>query len=319
MAKDLFYPGSILSFHRKAADKLIASGSGDAALLYLCLLAGRDAAALKWDPARLEAAHHTLLTLHLADPEAPVQAPPPQKLEPDAPPDYTTQDITVALAQGGFAALVPEVERLLGKVLSPSDLKTLYMIYDFLAMPPEVILTLVSYCVEEVAKKRGPGRKPTLTQIRRTAFRWQKAGVDSLETADAYLRRLARLSSRGMEIMALLGHPDRAPVDREAEYLDAWITMGFDDEALTMAHDRTVFQLGKFQWSYMNGILLSWQKQGLSTAAEIRQAEDRRRAGFTRPAPNRAKGQAPLPSDDIGRMLEEAARQQAQQHPHKEG
>ena len=52
--KGLFYPGSILSLHRKAARRLVASGNGDAALLYLCLLEGRDAAALKWDSQRLE-------------------------------------------------------------------------------------------------------------------------------------------------------------------------------------------------------------------------------------------------------------------------
>lgn len=42
MAKDLLFPGNILSLHRKAAEKLMKEGNGDAALLYLCLAAGRD-------------------------------------------------------------------------------------------------------------------------------------------------------------------------------------------------------------------------------------------------------------------------------------
>ena len=37
MAKDLLLPGSILSLHRSAVEKLLKAGNGDAALLYLAL------------------------------------------------------------------------------------------------------------------------------------------------------------------------------------------------------------------------------------------------------------------------------------------
>ena len=62
MATGLFLPGNILSLHRKAADRLLAADNGDAALLYLCLLAGKDGSSLKWDAPRLEAAHKALIT-----------------------------------------------------------------------------------------------------------------------------------------------------------------------------------------------------------------------------------------------------------------
>ena len=159
MATGLFLPGNILSLHRKAADRLLAADNGDAALLYLCLLAGKDGSSLKWDAPRLEAAHKALITMKLADPNQPVTPDPAQKLEDDRPPEYTTQDIAAALQNGGgFAGLVPEVEKLLGKVLSPADLKTLYLLTDYYALPPEVILILVGWCAEKTAKKYGPGR-----------------------------------------------------------------------------------------------------------------------------------------------------------------
>ena len=177
MAKDLLLPGSILSLHRSAVEKLLKAGNGDAALLYLCLTAGQNSGALPWGPDRVEAAQNTLLRLGLISSDTPVQPPRPEKLEDDRPPDYTTQDIAQAFQNdGGFKALVPAVEQMLGKVLSPADLKILYTLFDFLALPPEVILTLTGWCVEQ-AKQKGPGRKPTLTQIRREAYKWQKAGM----------------------------------------------------------------------------------------------------------------------------------------------
>jgi hypothetical protein len=149
MSNGLLLPGNIISLHRKAADRLMAADNGDAALLYLCMLAGKDASTLKWQADRLEKAHQALVVMKLADPTEPVKKVPEKKLEDDRPPEYTSQDVTAALKNGGgFAALVPEVEKLLGKFLSPADLKSLLLIHDHLTMPPEVILTLVGWCAE---------------------------------------------------------------------------------------------------------------------------------------------------------------------------
>ena len=184
MAQDLLFPGNILSLHRAAVDKLARQGDGDAALLYLVLAAGGNSGALPWGPEKVEGAKNTLIQLGLLPSDAAVLPPVPQKLEDDRPPEYTAQDIAQALQdRKGFRDLVPAVEQLLGKVLSPSDLKILYTLYDFLALPPEVLLTLTGWCVEQ-AKAKGPGRKPTLPQIRREAYKWQKAGIDTLEAAD---------------------------------------------------------------------------------------------------------------------------------------
>ncbi len=306
MPTDLFSPGTILALHRKAADRLLAADNGDAALLYLCLLAEKDGTSLKWDAPRLEAAHKALIDMKLVKPSQPVLSEPARKLEDDRPPDYTSEDIAAALQSGsGFAGLVPEVESLLGKFLSPADLKSLYLLADFYALPPEVILTLVGWCAEKTAKKYGAGRKPTMPQIKREGQKWYKAGVTTLDAADAYLRRQQLLGARGVEILAILGIRDRGPVSREEEYLSEWIPMGFPDDVLRLAYERTVFQTGEFRWAYMNSILKSWDQQGLKTVAAIESGEPRRRPQFHRP---KAQETNVMPSDDIGHMIEASRR-----------
>ena len=308
-APEELLPGSVLALPDQAVQRLIKLDNGDAALLYLCLTAGQNSGALPWGPDQVEAAQNTLLRLGLISSDTPVQPPRPEKLEDDRPPDYTTQDIAQAFQNdGGFKALVPAVEQMLGKVLSPADLKILYTLFDFLALPPEVILTLTGWCVEQ-AKQKGPGRKPTLTQIRREAYKWQKAGIDTLEAADAHLHRLSRRNRRGTEILQLLFGESRAPVEKEAEFLDAWIQMGCSDELLLLARDRTIFQLQEFKWTYMNGILTRWYKEGLTTVEAVEASERKnRRPQYPRATPQPAQGAQPLPSDDIGRMIEQARR-----------
>jgi hypothetical protein len=205
---------------------------------------------------------------------------------------------------------------MLGKVLSSADLKTLYLLFDYYALPSEVIMTLVAWCVEKMEKKYGPGRKPTLTQIRREGAKWQAAGVDSLESADAYVRRQTRLGTRGATLFRMLTGETRSPVPREAEYLDKWMDLPFDDEALEMARDRTLFQKNRFVWSYANAILTSWSQQGLYHGQDIRNAETRRKQP-NYPRPNsRGQDANPVSTADVDRFWAEL-HQSAD--PNKEG
>ncbi|BDF66238.1 hypothetical protein CE91St43_02100 [Oscillospiraceae bacterium] len=315
MADSVFLPGNILSLAAGAADRLIAAGNGDAALLYLWLLkaggayqAGPAAHALRWDPARTEAALSLLVGMGLA--EAAPQAPAPALQPSEEPPEYTAADLNRELENkdSPFPALVGEVQRRLGKVLSTADLKCLYTIYDFAGLPAEVILLVVSWCVEESERKYGPGRKPRLPQIQKEALRWKERGVDTMEGAEAHLKRLAMLRSRAGQIMALLDIRDRPPVAREKEYIAAWVDMGFDDEAIRLAYEKTVLKKQSLNWPYMNSILKNWHQKGLHTLAQITAGDSVRpqrpasAAGATAPQPA-APGEADRRArEDMERM-----------------
>ena len=308
MAKDLFFPGSILGLHRRAAEALLNAGSGDAALLYLAFLSGKDGGALHWDRDRLDKAHGLLLELGLADPRRPPVEPPPKKLEDSSLPTYSTQDVKSALeGDASFAGLVSEVEKRLGRSLLTQDVKDLLYLTDYLGLPPEVVYLLVNHC----AAARKPGGKVTLNQIKKEGLRWQEAGVTTPEEADAYMARQARRQDRQRALLALLDRPGRAPMKQEAEYLDTWMSWDLADEVIREAYERTVFQVGELKWSYLNGILRSWHEQGLHTIQEVRAAEQRRRR--TAPGPRQEDPPPIIDTSDIDRLWAELNR------PGKEG
>lgn len=297
MAVDtLCFPGGVLALSRQAADRLLSAGSGDAALLYLQLLRldgmdrERARKALGWTGERVFAAWKELERLGLVDPEAPAAA--PARPEPDQPPEYTAADLTRELEdpESPFPYLVGEVQRSLGKVLSTADLKALYTIYDYLALPAEVIFLLVHHCIAETEEKYGPGRRPRMSQIKREAYRWVQAGADTAEAADAYLRRLETLRRREAALLPVLGIYGRTPVEGERKYLTAWIDWGFPDEAIRLAYERTVLRKGALNWAYMNSILKHWHAAGLHTVEQI-EAGDNKGASWKQPAPK-----APAPA-----------------------
>lgn len=281
---ELLLPGGIIAMDRRAADRLIAAGSGDGALLYLWLLGhggelvpSAARAALKWDEVRLNEAAAALKTLGLSDGSVKEEAPPPAA--PDGPPDYTAADITRELEQenSSFPALVNEVQRRLGKILSTADLKILYTLYDYLALPAEVICLLVSWCVEEFERKYGPGRRPRMSQIQKEGFAWKRLGVDTAQAAEAHLKRQELYRTREVEVLRLLDIPPRPLVEGERKKVAAWTDMGFEDPALRLAYEKTVYKKQKMDWDYMNGILARWHRANLHTLAEIEAADKPRR------------------------------------------
>lgn len=308
---ELLLPGRILAMDARAAERLVAAGSGDGALLYLWLL-GRggklDPAqarkALNWDQGRLESAAAALRDMGLSDGRTEAETAPPPA--PEGPPEYTAADITRELEQAGspFPGLVGEVQRRLGKVLSTADLKSLYTVYDYLALPPEVICLLVNWCVEESRRKYGPGRMPRMGEVQRGAFRWKRLGVDTAQAADAYLKRQELYRTREGEILKLLDLPLRPLVDKERKKVQAWTDMGFDDQALRLAYEKTVYKKQKMDWDYMNGILCGWHKKNLHTLAEIEAGDAPRR----RSAGPAMQDHPARPGDADRRVREDVAR-----------
>lgn len=276
----LLLPGDILAMDRRAADRLIAAGSGDGALLYLWLLGhGGDLVpsaarkALKWDDIRLDQAVAALKTIGLSDGSAREEAPPPAV--PDGPPEYTAADITRELEQqdSSFPGLVNEVQRRLGKILSTADLKILYTLYDYLALPAEVICLLVSWCMEEFGRKYGAGRRPRMSTVQKEGFAWKRLGVDTVQAAEAHLKRQELYRTREGEVLRLLDIPPRPLVEGERKKVAAWTDMGFEDAALRLAYEKTVYKKQKMDWDYMNGILARWHRANLHTLAEIEGAD----------------------------------------------
>ena len=275
-------------------DKLIRAGDGNAALLYLYILrtegkATSDdaAAALGKGPGEITTATALLSKLGLVrlddvsgkqPPKSPKTAPNTEQntapdFVPDEPPDvshrYNLSEIKRELSPGsGFSVIVEETQRSLGKVLSPDDLLRLFGIYDALHLPPEVILQLVTHCINE-SRLSGDGRAPRMRYIEKAAYTWEREGINTLDKAEEYIKKLVTRRSALGEIKRVLQIRDREFSATEKHYVENWIELGFTAGAVTIAYDRTMVKTGKLSWPYMDSIIKSWHNMGLHTPQEI--------------------------------------------------
>lgn len=277
----LLLPNEILSMSAQAARLLVESGDGDGALLYLALLecggdSARATARLRWGEERLTPAWARLSALGLVQPRENIP-PPPVPAEDGRLPEYGRAEIAAAMEkEPGFQGLCRELEGLLGRMLTDNDLRCLYTMYDFLALPPEVILQLTGWVTRrERRQKSNPAASPRMPQIQKEAFRWKRLGVDTLERAEDYLRREELVDEREWDILSAAGVTERrAAVGRERAYIAAWVDMGLSPELIHMAYERTVYKKGAMNWPYANRILQSWHAAGFKTPQQV-EAGDR--------------------------------------------
>lgn len=267
----------LLSLPRQDAEKLIAAGSGDGALLYIYILNSGgelDTARAAFDLRRTE--KDILAALARLEEMGILEAREPEKklLPPQELPEVRAEDIVRRTKDAPeFQDLVKEVENFFGRLLSTSDLKTLFSLYDYLALPPEVIMLLINHCGEETARRYGPGKKPSFRSLEKEAYAWVNREIITYERAEEWLVTLQNRREQVKEVLTALGIRGREPSATERSYINSWLDMGFGPEALAEAYDRTVTNTGDLKWRYMDGIVRSWDQKGLHSPEQIRDGD----------------------------------------------
>ena len=173
---------------------------------------------------------------------------------------------------------------------------------------------LVAWCIEEHERKYGAGRRPFISQIKKEGFIWARRGIDTIEAAEAHIQKMTSMQGREKEVLRLLDIPARPLVEREKQYIAVWDEMGFDNEALRMAYERTIMKKQSMDWGYMNGILRRWHEKGLHTAAAV-QTGDRdprpiRAGGSLPPVPPQEEQNARADMERMRRMLEQMKKEE---------
>ena len=286
-----------VNISRDHARKLLAIGSPDAAMVYLYISCGNRLEeaeqSLKMGAGRLSCAVATLRQLGLWEEPEKMVIPMGER------PNYTENDVFEAMDRDfDFRILYGEVQRLLGKSLNTEELKILLGFTRYLGLTPDVISVLVNYCRDR-QRQKGVSRAPSLRMIEKEAYAWAEKGIDSLEEAAAYIHNQNQYNTRMAHIKHLLQIRGRRLTAAEERYAYQWSEMGFDDESILMAYERTCINTGGLKWPYMNSILKRWHNAGLHTADQVRSGDTKAQTKQDR------RELSPDELDAIRRMMEE--------------
>ena len=286
-----------IRLERADVQKLLLCANADAALLYIYLKAENPldnaGASLNMSAARVNCAAATLRQMGLYCEEKTGHILAGER------PQYSERDVLEASdGDASFRGLCGEVQRVLGRALNTEELKILLGFVRYLGLPADVISVLITYCKDR-ARQRGNLRSPSLRTIEKEAYAWAERGIDTLEEAAAFIQTQNRRNSRMYRLQNLLQIRGRNLTAAEEKYASGWLEMGFEDEVISMAYERTCLNTGGLNWPYMNKILQRWHEAGLHTAEAVR-------SGDRKPGAKGASGElGQAERAAIARMLKE--------------
>ncbi len=167
-------------------------------------------------------------------------------------------------SDNNIAELFTVAESLLG-TLNPSMQNSLIWMHNYLGLKKEVILILIGYCVDK--------NKTNASYIDKIAASWAENEINSLETATAEVERLNNEHTYINEVKRIF-ELRQNPTTNQQKFISQWQSAGFSTELLRYAYEKTVEQINKVSFEYINKILVSWKENGFKSPEDVKNAEE---------------------------------------------
>ena len=189
-----------------------------------------------------------------------------KKLSSSRPRLLTSEINEMARSDNNIVYLLQEAQTALGRDLTPVATDTVVSLYSYYGMSPDLILMLMHYCVSL--------GKTSLRYMEKVAANWIEKGIDTHEKAEHEIFRVSQRHKIENKVMSALGIRDRDLITSEKKYVHTWTEeWHFDIPLIMLAYERTIEQKGKLSFPYINGILSSWLKSGISTPEQAMREE----------------------------------------------
>lgn len=142
---------------------------------------------------------------------------------------------------------------------------SLIWIYNYYGLKREVIAILMSYCASF--------DKLNTNYIEKMAETWAEKGINTLEEAQKEVAFLSACHSYTYQIMNMF-EMKRTPTTKQQKFIDEWYEKNFNLELIKYAYEKTVENIEKLSFPYINKILVVWQTQGLKTVEDVQNFEE---------------------------------------------
>ncbi|NLL62874.1 MAG: DnaD domain protein [Ruminococcaceae bacterium] len=159
-------------------------------------------------------------------------------------------------------ALFNEVQIKLGRTIGYSDQAKIIMLHDDYCLPPEVILTILEYCI-----KNG---KPSLAYAFAVGKDWANEGINNLDLVDEKIKELRADERMWKKFEAMFTVDPPRYTDFRFSFLKKWRNVNKQSfELIHYAYELTIEKINKPEFRYMNTILESWKANDYKTPEDV--------------------------------------------------
>ncbi|SFB47105.1 DnaD domain protein [Clostridium frigidicarnis] len=196
----------------------------------------------------------------------------------DSIPDVSLLD---ELNKDSIRGTMKEIERILGRPLNPNEMENYLSWQNQFNFSPELILLLIEYCVSK--------GKSDCRYFEKVAISWYDSGVRTIEDAQTHIKQHEDKWIKYRKILSYLGLKDSEIMKPQQDILNKWVKeWGFPVEVIEKAAKICFERLNRADFKYMDGILSSWNKEGIKTLNDVLTKNNKSK--FTKTTPKNQKG-----------------------------
>ena len=167
-----------------------------------------------------------------------------------------------ALNNNSTKDMLHDIERLLGRPLSPKEMTTYLSWEEDFNFSSELILILLEYCISK--------GKTDYRYIEKVAIAWHEMKIKTIEDAQNYIKKNEDKWIKIRHILKYLGIKNPDIMKPQEELLDKWISdYNFPLEVIEKACNISFQRLNRADFKYIDGILSNWNKNNLRTISDI--------------------------------------------------
>lgn len=156
--------------------------------------------------------------------------------------------------------LIKETPKILKRNITSIDTIIIVSFIDWTGISVDLVLMLMNYCA--LINKR------SAKSIEKEAYNWVNYGIDTHEKAENFIRENLELIKVQQDVM--YATHKKFLTEREKAFVKKWVLdFGFDIKMIKLAYERALTRKGEKDFSYINGILTSWFKKGITKPEEV--------------------------------------------------
>ena len=155
------------------------------------------------------------------------------------------------------AYLFQSAEQRFKRPLNHTEQRSLISMHDYVGLTVDVILMIIEYCQSI--------DRCNVRYIETIAADWADRGITTHAQAEEAIVELKERSSYEKQIKHKFGI-ERALIPRAKEFAFRWMgELGMSIDMVDIAYQRAVENTGKCSFAYINTIIESWGKKGITT------------------------------------------------------
>ena len=167
-----------------------------------------------------------------------------------------------ALENKGINDMLKDIEKILGRTLSPKEMEMYLGWQKEFSFPSELILLLVEYCASK--------GKSDYRYIEKVALTWHDMNITTMAQAQNYIKQTEDKWVKIREILSYLGIKNNDLMKPQEEMIDKWLTTyNFDLDVIKKACNICADRLNRADFKYIDGILTNWFNNNIKTLDDI--------------------------------------------------